>query len=131
KHRVCSSKCRQTCKIDRTLVPMSPEEIQAELAKRFTPDFLEEVQSQASSQESDFPESLSFLEDSEEMPIQEEEKGKCEKVSKIIDIPHSPQKKNLLNEVTYSKLLNAGDTTQVLDGKEKASKNGRSIWKKH
>ena len=131
KHRVCSSKCRQTCKIDRTLVPMSPEEIQAELAKRFTSDFLEEVQSQASSQESDLAESLSFLEESEEMAIQEEEKGKCEKVSKIIDTPHSPQKKTLLNEVTYSKLLNAGDTTQVLDGQEKASKNGRSIWKKH
>lgn len=130
KHRVCSSKCRHTCKIDRTLLPMSPEEIQAELAKRFTPDFLEEVQSQVSSQDSDLPESLSFLEESEELPKQEEEKGKCKKVNKIISTPHSPQKRNLLNEVTYCKLLNAGDTTKVLDGKEKASKNGRSIWKK-
>lgn len=130
KHKVCSSKCRQTCRVDRTLLPMSQEEIQVELAKRFTPDFLEDVMSQSSSQQSSSQESLIILE-SEEERAQTQEQGRCEKVSKVTCAPNSSQRVNTLNDVTFKKILNCGDATKVLKGKEKESKNGRSIWKKH
>lgn len=131
KHKVCSSKCRQTCKIEPSLLPLSQEEIQLELAKRFSQEFLDEIQSQHSSQEL-LSSSTSQDEEIEfETPFEKERKesGKCEKVCSCNCTCNSTKQGNSVKDVvTHSKNLSAGDSNQVLKGKEKGSPNGRSLW---
>src|SRR5690606_23749375 len=118
KHKVCSSKCRQTCKVDRTVLPMSQEEIDQELEKRWSKEFIADLRSQYSSQEPSSEEEVP--KELEELSIVSSELQpewcvcQCKTNSPQVLENGRPLKET----VNHSKLLSAGDATKLLKAKE-------------